>query len=277
MQAVTHNGMKNQWLKWILVGFCGVLAVGGVAIVLRKPEPPPPYQERVYASTEGVRMPYRLYVPPNYDAKQKYPLVIWLHGSDAIGTDNLKQITGYNDAGTRVWTVHWKDFPTLVVAPQSYERYWSLQPSPLPAEEPLVMNILAALEREFNIDPDRIYLAGQSMGGFGVWEFLEQRPDFYAAAIVLCGPVGPGMISDAHTIAHIPVWVFQGAKDDVVSVAGVRSMLESLRMAGGHPRYTEYPNLGHVIGPASFAESGLLPWLFAQKRDVRRQDLIQVE
>jgi len=185
--------------------------------------------------------------------------------------------TGYNDAGTRVWTVHWKDFPTLVVAPQSYERYWSLRPSPLPAEEPLVMNILAALETEFDIDPDRIYLAGQSMGGFGVWEFLEQRPDLYAAAIVLCGPVGPGMISDAHTIAHIPVWVFQGAKDDVVSVADARSMLESLRKAGGHPRYTEYQNLGHVIGPTSFSESGLLPWLFAQKRNPRLQDLIQVE
>jgi len=260
--------MKHQWLRWILVGLCGVLAIGGATVVLRKPEPPP-YQERIYASTEGVRMAYRLYVPPNYDATQKYPLVIWLHGSDAIGTDNLKQITGYNDAGTRVWTVHWKGFPTLVVAPQSYERYWSLHPSPLPAEEPLVMNIVAALEREFDIDPDRIYLAGQSMGGFGVWEFLEQRPDFYAAAVALCGPVGPGMISDAHTIAHIPVWVFQGAKDDVVSLADVRSMLESLRMAGGHPRYTEYSNLGHVIGPASFAETGLLPWLFAQKRNVR--------
>ena len=76
------------------------------------------------------------------------------------------------------------------------------------------------------------------------------------------------MISGAPTIAHIPVWVFQGAKDDVVAVAGVRSMLESLRKAGGHPRYTEYPNLGHVIGPTSFAESRLLPWLFAQKRTV---------
>jgi hypothetical protein len=84
--------MKSQWLKWILVGLCGVLGVGGVAIVLRKPEPPPPYQERVYASTKGVRIPYRHYVPPNYDAKQKYPLVIWLHGYDAIGTDNLIQI-----------------------------------------------------------------------------------------------------------------------------------------------------------------------------------------
>lgn len=145
--------MNIQWLKWFFVGFCGVLVVGGATIILRKPLQPPPYQERVYESAEGVRMPYRLYVPPNYDARQRYPLVIWLHGSDAIGTDNLKQITGYNDAGTRVWTLHWKDFPTLVVAPQSYERYWSLEPSPLPAEEPLVINILATLEREFDIDP----------------------------------------------------------------------------------------------------------------------------
>jgi len=127
------TAMEDPWRKWILVGVCGVLAGGGVTTIIHhKPDPPPAYQVRVYVSTEGARMPYRLYVPPNYDTRQKYPLVIWLHGSDAIGTDNLKQITGYNDAGTRVWTVHWKDFPTLVVAPQSYERYWSLLPSPLP-------------------------------------------------------------------------------------------------------------------------------------------------
>jgi poly(3-hydroxybutyrate) depolymerase len=75
-----------------------VLAIGA-ATLLRHRHVPPAYQERVYSSTDGVRMPYRLWVPPNYDAKQKYPLVIWLHGSDAVGTDNLKQITGYNDAG----------------------------------------------------------------------------------------------------------------------------------------------------------------------------------
>ena len=221
-------------------------------------------------SAEGVRMPYRLYVPPNYNAMQKYPLVIWLHGSDAIGTDNLKQITGYNDGGTRVWTTHWKDFPALVIAPQSYERYWSLQPSPLPAEEPLIMKTVAALEEEFGVDPNRIYLTGQSMGGFGVWAFLERRPDFYAAAIVLCGPASSGMISEAHTIARVPVWVFQGAKDDVVSAENARSMIESLRKAGGRPLYTEYRDLGHLIGPTAFAESGLLPWLFAQRRNLQQ-------
>jgi predicted peptidase len=261
--------MEGPWRKWTLLGVFGVL-VGGVAIILHRPDPPPPYQARVYVSAAGARMPYRLYIPPNYDARQQYPLVIWLHGYDAIGTDNLQQITGYNDAGARIWTVHWKDFPTLVVAPQSYERYWSLQPSPLPPEEPLVMEIVAALQKEFGIDSDRVYLVGQSMGAFGVWAFLERRPDFYAAAIVLCGPVGPPMISEAGAIAHVPVWVFQGAKDDVVSVHDVRSMVESLRNAGGHPRYTEYPHLGHVIGRAAFAERGLLPWLFAQKRNARR-------
>jgi len=261
------TAMEDPWRKWILVGACGALAGGGVTTIIHhKPDLPPAYQARVYVSTEGARMPYRLYVPPNYDTRQKYPLVIWLHGSDAIGTDNLKQITGYNDAGTRVWTVHWKDFPTLVVAPQSYERYWSLLPSPLPPEEPLVTEIVAALQKEFRIDSDRIYLAGQSMGGFGVWAFLQRRPDSYAAAIVLCGPVPTGMISEAPAIAHIPVWVFHGAKDDVVPVTNARSVVESLRKAGGRPRYTEYPDLGHFIGPAAFAESGLLPWLFAQKR-----------
>jgi predicted peptidase len=261
--------MMKLLRAWVLVGVCGVLAVAGLTTMLHNSHPPPPYEAHVYVDKCGTRMPYRLYVPPSYDTEKKYPLVIWLHGSDAIGNDNLKQITGYNDAGTRVWTLHWKNFPTLVVAPQSYERYWSVLPSPLPPEEPLVVEIVAALQKEFSIDSDRIYLAGQSMGGFGVWAFLERRPSLYAAAIVLCGPVSPAMVPEAPGIAHIPVWVFQGAKDDVVSPTDARSMVELLRKAGGRPRYTEYPNLGHVIGPAVFAEKDLLPWLFAQKRPAR--------
>jgi predicted peptidase len=257
---------------WILFGFCVVVAVAGLRIAVHKAEPPP-FEARVYASTGGARMRYRLYVPPNYDPHKKYPLVIWLHGYDAVGNDNLAQITGYNDAGTRVWTTpeHWKKFPTLVVAPQSYERYWSMSPSPLPAEEPLVLGIVATIEKEFSIDSDRVYLAGQSMGGFGVWAFLEHRPDLYAAGIVLCGPVNREMQSQATSIAHIPVWVFQGGKDDVVSTEDARAMVELLRKAGGQPHYTEYPSLGHLIGLTVFAEKSLLPWLFDQKRTIRRE------
>src|SRR4051812_15307859 len=62
------------------------------------------FEARIYTASDQVRLPYRLYVPPNYAPTKKYPLVIYLHGSDAIGNDNLKQITGYNVAGTRIWT-----------------------------------------------------------------------------------------------------------------------------------------------------------------------------
>jgi predicted peptidase len=247
------------------VGVLGLLAGAGVSIYVHSAGTPT-FEARVYIGTDNVRLPYRLYVPPKYDARKKYPLVIWLHGSDAIGNDNLKQITGYNTAGTHVWTKakNRDNFPAIVMAPQSYERYWSYPGLKEPIrEEELVFETIAAVQKEFSIDPSRIYLVGQSMGGFGTWVYLGKRPDFFAAGIVLCGPAVPTVVP---RIAHIPVWVFQGAKDDVVPMVNARSMVYSLRKVGGQPRYTEYPDLGHVIGPATFAESELLPWLFAQKR-----------
>jgi predicted peptidase len=238
----------------------------GISTYFRNLETPPPYEARIYTGKDNVRLPYRLYVPPKYEASKKYPLVIWLHGSDAIGNDNVKQITGYNIAGTRVWTTakNRDSFPAIVLAPQSYERSWSFPGLKEPIrEEQLVFEMIAALQNELSIDADRIYLVGQSMGGFGTWAYFGNRPDFFAAGIVLCGPEVPTVIP---RIAHIPVWVFHGTRDDNVPVTNARRMVESLRKEGGSPRYTEYPNLGHEIGPATFAESELLPWLFAQKR-----------
>ncbi len=230
-----------------------------------------PFESRVYSGKDHVRLPYRLYVPPSYDKMKKYPLVIWLHGADAIGNDNLKQITGYNTAGTRVWMEkrYRERFPAIVVAPQSYERSWFLD---LPGrealrEEQLVFELIARLQTEWSIDADRIYLVGQSMGGMGTWAYLSHRPEVFAAGVVLCGPAYPKFAS---RIANIPVWVFHGAKDDNVYVDNARHMVELLRSAGGQPRYTEYPGLGHEIGPATFDNPDLLPWLFAQRRNPTR-------
>ena len=230
----------------------------------------PPFEPRTYIAVDKIRMPYRLYVPPAYTATKKYPLVIYLHGSDAIGTDNMKQITGYNLAGTRVWTTanNRKYFPAFVMAPQSYERYWALPGLKGPfREEQVVFEIIAELQKEFSIDSDRIYLIGQSMGGFGTWAFLADRPDLFAAGVILCGPAVP---TSAPRLARIPVWVFHGAKDDVVPVTNARQMVTLLRRVGGEPRYTEYPYLGHEIGPATFSNHELLEWLFSQRRLFKR-------
>jgi predicted peptidase len=124
-----------------------------------------------------------------------------------------------------------------------------------------VTGILKTLESEFNIDAKRIYVAGQSIGGFGTWNFVTKRPDLFAAAIPLCGGGDPALASRAK---GVPIWSFQGASDNAQFVASNRKMIAALRKAGATPRYTEYPGAGHEIWERVFNEPGLIDWVFAQ-------------
>jgi len=67
------------------------------------------------------------------------------------------------------------------------DRFWSEpENNEISPQLQMTLDILAAVQKEFSIDPDRIYLAGQSMGGLGVWALLQAQPDRWAAALVLC-------------------------------------------------------------------------------------------
>src|ERR1700675_804348 len=86
------------------------------------------FYKKMYVDKTGNKMPYRLFVPANYDASQKYPLIFWLHGAAGRGSDNLKQISGGNENGTHVWTTpaNQAQLPAFVLAPQCLEdRFWS--------------------------------------------------------------------------------------------------------------------------------------------------------
>ena len=113
------------------------------------------------------------------------------------------------------------------------------------------------------VDLDRVYITGISMGGFATWEALIRHPENFAAAIPVCGG---GDVSFADRIKHIPVWAFHGAEDPVVPVVCSRSMIENLTKAGGDPRYTEYPRVGHNSWDRAFDEPELLSWLFSKSR-----------
>jgi dienelactone hydrolase len=110
---------------------------------------------------------------------------------------------------------------------------------------------------------DRVYVTGISMGGFATWETLIRYPEKFAAAIPVCGG---GDVSHADRIKNIPIWAFHGANDSTVPVQCSRSMVEMIERAGGHPRYTEYPGVGHNSWDCAYAEPELLSWLFSQKR-----------
>ena len=209
---------------------------------------------RSYHSAGGETMQYRLFVPPGYSAAKKYPIVLWLHGANGRGSDNLRQISGGNFLGTHVWTaseIQAKD-PVFVLAPQvENTKTWSRPHvnAGMPVSLRLAFEILDAIEKEYSIDRDREYIAGQSMGGEGVWAALALARGRFAAAIALCSD---GFDDEIEPDAKVPVWIFQGEADPVVPVERARKWVAALREAGGSPKYTEVAGrrpqrLGHGV------------------------------
>jgi predicted peptidase len=219
---------------------------------------------RVYRNG-SQSMPYRLFAPPDYKPDTAYPLVLWLHGAGGAGGDNRAQIRADQTLGTHTWTKpqNQAKHPTFVLVPQSSTNWVSSGLDRLSPEMFLVLSILDAVRAEFNIDVNRIYVAGQSDGGMGTWNIIIQRPSLFAAAVPLCGG---GDVSRILGIVNMPIWAFHGARDKVISVAESRRMINALNRVGGHPRYTEYPNVGHDVWTKAFAEPDLVDWLFAQHR-----------
>jgi predicted peptidase len=228
---------------------------------------------RTYADAQGKKLLYRLWIPRGYDAKKKYPLILFLHGAGERGDDNQKQLA-HPDVLHWVREKYAKEHPSFLVAPQCPAgakwvdvNWWQVphhQTPPQPAEPMrLTMELLDALQKEFSIDPDRIYVTGLSMGGYGTFDLLVRRPNYFAAAVPLCGGADDSRAKD---FAHVPIWIFHGAQDKAVPVVRSRSVVEALRKAGGQPRYTEYPDEGHAIWKRVYADPELARWLFSQVR-----------
>jgi len=225
------------------------------------------FRKDVYVDKNGTRLPYRLFVPLGYDTTKKYPLVLWLHGGTGRGSDNVKQLTKENQLGTHFWITSevQTKFPMFVLVPQCPSGQIWADPE---FNEPskwlrLTMDALAKVEKQFSIDPDRVYLAGQSMGGLGVWSLLQQYPGTWAGAIVMSAY---DTFTDVPAIVQVPLWVFQGDADDSVPVTMVRSMMAQLKKAHANLRYTEYHKVDHEVWNKAFAEPDLLSWLSSQKR-----------
>lgn len=88
-------------------------------------------------------------------------------------------------------------------------------------------------------------------------------PERFAAAVSICGGADENAVAAAWAV---PVWAFHGAADRVVRVERSRMTIDALRVAGGIPQYTEYPEVGHDSWTHAFAEPDLLPWLFSHRR-----------
>ncbi len=217
------------------------------------------FEVREFQASNTQTLRYSLFTPKNVGAGEKLPLALCLHGAGG-NTEAAKVLAAPEQQ---------KKHPCFIVAPacETKQCRWvigTFRNNPdQRAVEPELMEALDALLRDVAIDPDRVYLTGQSMGGLGTWGLIVAHPDRFAAAVPVCGAWEP---SDAEKIAKVPVWAFHGAKDPTVPVEGSRRMIEAMKVAGGSPRYTEYPDVGHGSWNAAYATTEMWDWMFQQRR-----------
>ena len=214
------------------------------------------FQPREDTTEKGEKISYLLLPPKSYNAAQKYPLVLFLHGAGERGSDNKAQIARDNGILQWVTPANQTKFPCFLVAPQCSAGDWDA------GKRGHLREVIKKLAKEFNIDPQRLYVTGLSLGGAGTWFSVMDKPDFFAAAVPMSGWGNPG---GAEKIKALPIWNFHAADDPVVKVDGSRKMIEAIEKAGGKPKYTEYPTGGHGIWPRAYKTDGILDWLFAQK------------
>lgn len=226
---------------------------------------------------------YQVYVPENWNKKQKWPVILFLHGAGERGDDGLMQ----TDIGIGTAIRKYRDrFPAIIVMPQCRKDVWWMDAK----MDEMALKALDQSVKEFNGDTQRLYLTGLSMGGYGTWAMARNHPGRFAAYVPICGGVViperlrkamPSMnlpdegvdlyAMTAKSIGTTPVWIFHGDADPVVPVEGSRKMNEALKAAGGNVKYTEYPGVKHDSWVKAYAEPELMKWMLAQKLETPKK------
>jgi predicted peptidase len=203
---------------------------------------------------DGTRLNYLLYTPPGYkaDGKERWPLIYFLHGTGERGDD----LDLLKTQGLPRYLETRDDFPFVVVSPQARSYDW--WPKKVPEMNSFLDHVLA----HHAIDTKRVYLSGLSMGGYGAWALAMTHPERFAALNPICGGGDSSMVC---VLKNTPVWVFHGAKDNVVLIRESRRMVESLRECGGNVLFTVYPNAGHDSWTATYNNPKLYEWFLQQR------------
>ncbi len=201
-----------------------------------------------------VHLNYLAYVPEAAAANpdKKWPAILFLHGSGERGT-NLMAVAVH---GPPKIVKDKPDFGFIVISPQCPPtmRGWDVE-----ALAALAKQVL----RDYPIDPDRFYLTGLSMGGFGSWDLAAANPHLFAAMAPVCGRGNP---ADAAKLKNLPIWVFHGGKDQTVPIKGSEQMFDAITAIGGNIKFTVYPEAGHDSWTVTYDNPELYAWFLQHKR-----------
>ncbi len=203
--------------------------------------------------TFSIETQYLLSLPDGYasDSTKKWPLLIFLHGSGERGTD-IEKVKSH---GPPKLIAQGKKFPFIVVSPQAVLPY-SWEPENL-------FHLLNFIKENYQVDKEKIYLTGLSMGGFGTWAFAIKYPNEFAAIVPICGG---GDTTEVWKLRHIPIHCFHGALDHSVPLVRSEEMVDAVRKYNTDVQFTVYPDLDHNSWERTYNNDSLYEWLLNQSR-----------
>jgi predicted peptidase len=217
--------------------------------------------------TKELELRYLLFTPKDYDAdkSKKWPLMVFLHGSGERGT-NLTKVATH---GPPKIVANRADFPFVVVSPQCANgAVW---------EKEAVLALVDEAVKKYRVDPDRVYLTGLSMGGYGTWATAIAYPERFAAVAPICG--GGNTIDillprrgAESALKTLPVWAFHGGKDPVVNVDESKRMIEAFKRAGNNDvKLTIYPESQHDSWTETYNNEELYKWFLEHTRPQKKR------
>lgn len=229
-------------------------------------------EPREYVGANGKVFRYRWHEPAKIEDGKKYPLVFLMHGAGERGTNNVSQLL-WGAAEVLDYAVTSGNDCYFVAGQVPGNQRWvevdwgEKTPHKMPAEpsETMALQIEFAekILEELPVDRDRVYATGISMGGYGTWDFISRKPEWFAAAMPVCGGADT---RQAWKLTNIAIWMHHGDKDTTVPFVRSRLMADALWRAGSDAKYTEYPGVAHGSWGPAYNNKANIAWLFAQKR-----------
>ena len=207
--------------------------------------------EKVLVSAEANSPNYLAYKPKGYEQEKNWPLILFLHGIGQCGSD-LEKLKA---TGLPQTIEQGMDLPFVIICPQCPEKKWWNSTE--------LDKLLDEVIKKYSVDPNRVYLTGLSMGGFGTWGLGCQSPQRFAAIVPICGG---GKVQDANKLKNVPVWAFHGAKDQTVPLSRSQEMVDAVNKAGGSANLTIYPEAGHDSWTQTYNNPDLYKWLLSHKK-----------
>jgi predicted peptidase len=219
---------------------------------------------------------YRVYVPKERPPGQKLPVMLYLHGSGARGSDNETQL----EAFPKLIAENRQNFNFVIVFPQGEAKgFWD------PKMLGQAVAALAQTVKEFDGDEKRLYVSGWSLGAVGAWHAALLYPNKFSAVVPVAGRITPldfeysasspkilalarsdkPFEAFAEHLKDTPTWIFHGSKDMSVPVNESREMSKALAKAGNtNFHYTEFEGMEHYSIEAAYTTPELFVWLAKQ-------------